>query len=409
VPGKKLHIVILSTWYPVPGRTGGMVVRNQADALIDNGHKVGLFMCRYFSLMVWLQKKLKGEKFNIWVPGRNIIPHRLDFVRLLPTRFAPDPIQVQKKAFLAHIEKHFRKYIKQNGKPDVIHHHGLADYSYITYHLHRVFNIPYVITEHSMFIDKVDHFTVYETEKERQAMIENAACRIAVSTYYAAFNSKLFGVPFITLPNMINNDFADIPLPAFPKKTKPFYFLNIGQLRQRKRQDILIRAFAEAFKGSDEVRLIIAGTGELEGELNQLIASLGIQEQVQMAGYKDPNEIIALLDNSNVVVISSEKESFSMAAAEALYRGNPVLTTRCGGPEDFINERNGLTCQLNDVSDMKDKLVEIYNRYATFNPVQLREDARSKYSEKVIAAKLEEVYENVISSYQPAGKDNGNR
>lgn len=405
----KLHIAILSTWYPVPGNTSGVFVRDQADALIDAGNKVAVFMFQYYSLGAWLKKKLMGEPLHWWIPGREIIPTAEDFIHFSPTRFSANPIEAQKKAFLNYIKKSFAKYIQQHGKPDIIHHHGVANYCYITAFISKTFNIPYVITEHSMFLDKVDHFNSYETEEERSEMIRNASVRMAVSNYYAEFNSKLFGAPFITMPNMINKDFADIPLPPFPKHTKPFYFLNIGQLTKRKRQDILIQAFAEAFKINPEVQLNIAGVGELEEELEQLIASLNMQEQIHLLGYMEREALIELLDKSHVIVISSEKESFSMAAAEALYRGNPVLTTLCKGPEDFIDSTNGLTCQLNDVQNMKAKLIEIHNTYSAYNPIEINKNARLKYDEQVIAKRLEEVYRSVISSSPLAGKDNGNR
>ena len=185
--------------------------------------------------------------------------------------------------------------------------------------------------------------------------------------------------------------------------------MNIGQLSRRKRQDILIQAFAEAFKENKNIHLNIAGNGELEEDLKKLIASLNMQEQIHLLGFKEKNEVIELIDISHVIVISSEKESFSMAAAEALFRGNPVLTTLCKGPEDFINESNGLTCQLNDVQDMKEKLLSIHHKYSSFDPASIIKDARSKYSEQVIAAKLEDVYRSVISSSPPAKTGNGNQ
>jgi len=394
---KKTHIAIISTWFPTPANTSGVFVRDQADALIDAGNKVSVFMFQYFSPMAWLKKKLKGESLNQWIRGKNTIPFAYDFVNFSPTRFSSNPVESQKKAFLKFIAKSFTDYISKNGKPDVIHHHGVADYCYVTAYLSKQFNIPYVITEHSMFIDKVDHFTAYETKEERLEIIQHAAVRMAVSSFYAKFNSELFQAPFITMPNMINNDFANTSLPSFPKKINPFYFLNIGALSRRKRQDILIEAFTEAFKGNKEIQLIIAGNGELESDLKKLIASLGMQEQIQLPGFKEKNKVIEFLDKSHVVVISSEKESFSIAAAEALFRGNPVLTTLCKGPEDFINASNGLTCQLNDVNDMKKKLLEIYSKYSSYKHIQIAEDARKQYSEQVIARKLEDVYRQAIS------------
>ncbi|MGP8215151.1 MAG: glycosyltransferase [Bacteroidia bacterium] len=396
---QKFHVAVISTWFPVPADTSGIFVQNQADALIDSGNKVSVFMFQYISPMSWFKKKLRGEPLSMWSRGRKIIPLAYDFVNFLPTRFSSNPAAVQKNAFLRYIEKSFMGYISKNGKPDIIHHHGVADFCYITSFLSKKFDIPYVITEHSMFIDKIDHFNPYESKEERISMIRNAALRIAVSNFYAEFNGKLFGTPFIVIPNMVNNDFAEIQLPTYPKKTTPFYFLNIGSLARRKRQDILVQAFAEAYKGNKNIQLIIIGNGELEKNLSELISVLNMNEQIHLAGYKERAQIIELIDKSHILVISSEKESFSMVAVEALFRGNPVLTTQCKGPEDFINAGNGITCKVNDIKDMKEKLLYIYDKYSSFNYLQIAEEAKKQFSEKIIVAKLEEAYKKVVSSY----------
>lgn len=407
---KKLHIAIISSWFPTPSDTAGIFASDQADALINAGNKVSVFMFQYISPMVWLKKKIKGEPLNRWLKGKYVTPLAYDFINFIPTRFYSDPNKAQKKAFLKYIEKSFKTYISTNGKPDIIHHHGVANYCYLTDFISKRFNIPYVITEHSMFLDKIDHFNSYETDEERMDMIRHASVRMAVSKFYAEHNSALFGVPFIVMPNMINNDFANIPLPAFPKKIAPFNFLNIGEYAQRKRQDLLIESFTNAFKGNRDVHLTIVGYGKLEQELKKLIASLGMNEQIHLPGYTKKNEVIQLMDKSHVIVISSEKESFSMVAAESLFRGNPVLTTRCKGPEDFINSTNGLTCEVNNITDMQNKLVDIYKKYASFNYTQIAEEVKSHFSEQVIVSRLEDLYRKVISSSSPlAGKGNGNQ
>jgi glycosyltransferase involved in cell wall biosynthesis len=393
---KKLHIAILSTWFPAPGDTSGIFVRDQADALIEAGNKVSVFMFKYYSPLIFLKKKIKGETLSNWIPGKHIVPLAYNFTNFFPTRFSSNPIAIQKEAFLDYVERKFARYIKFHGKPDLIHHHGLADFCHITEHLHNVFNLPYVITEHSMFLDKVDHFNAYETTDERLSMIKNAAARITVSNFYKEFNEKLFDAPFIMIPNMINKDFETTALPLFPKKTDPFYFVNIGALSPHKGQAMLIKAFAEAFKTNKQIHLIIVGNGNLQEELEKLIASLGMQKQIELAGYKERNEVIKILDRSHVVVIASTKESFSMAAAESLFRGDPVLTTACKGPEDFIDASNGLICKLNDETDMREKLLAIHQKYSSYDYKQIAQRATEQFSEEAIVARLEELYRKVI-------------
>jgi glycosyltransferase involved in cell wall biosynthesis len=394
----KFHIAIISTWVPTPNNSSGVFTREQADALVAGGNMVSLFMFQYLSLFSWLKKKMKGEPTSNWLKGKYITPIACDFINPMPTRFSAKPLEAQKNAFLKFAEKKFASYIKQNGKPDLIHHHEISDFCYITAHLSRTFGIPYVITEHSPFDPGVNHFNPYETKEERVEMIHKASARIAVSTFYKKQYERQFGVPFITIPNLVSDEFTKKTLPALPKKTNPFNFIHIGSLQKAKCQDILIKAFEDAFKSNADVHLNIVGTGTLENELKDLIASLGMEKQIHLPGYKSRVEILQLLDDSNVLVVSSEQETFSVAAAEALFRGNPVLTTRCGGPEDFITDKNGLLCNVNDVADMSEKLRRIYNTYSTYNHAQIAKDAIDLFSEQTVVNKLEELYRNIISS-----------
>ncbi len=394
----KFHIAIISTWVPTPNNSSGVFTREQADALVAGGNKVSLFMFQYLSLFSWLKKRMKGEPTSNWLKGKYITPIACDFINPMPTRFSANPLQSQKNAFMKFAEKKFAGYIKQNGKPDLIHHHEISDFCYITAYLSKTFGIPYVITEHSPFDPRVNHFNPYETKEERLEMIHKASARIAVSSFYQKQYERQFGVPFITIPNLVSDEFTKKALPALPKKISPFNFIHIGSLQKAKCQDILIKAFAEAFKNNADVQLNIVGTGTLEKELRDLIASLGMEKQIHLPGFKSRAEILQLLDDSNVLVVSSEQETFSVAAAEALFRGNPVLTTRCGGPEDFISDKNGLLCNVNDVADMSEKLRKIYNTYSSYNHAQIAKDAVSSFSEQTVVKSLEELYRKVISA-----------
>lgn len=392
---KKYHIAIISTWFPFADNSSGIFVRDQADAMITAGHKVSVFMFQYFSPFEWAKKALNGEPLFKWNPGKYFAPYSFNYRSLKPTRLSHDPLAAQKKDFLNYVRRKFSNYIASEGKPDLIHHHGIANYAYITAFLSKEFQIPFVITEHSMFTDHINHHNKYETQAEQIEMLRNASARITVSNYYKEFNEELFGAPFTVIPNMINNEFTEPPLPSFPKTTKPFVFLNAGQLTRRKRQDILIRSFAKAFKGNNDVQLMIVGTGELESSLKKIVSDEGIIEQVVFAGFKDRPELIRLLDAASVCVVSSEKESFSMVAAESMFRGNPVLSTRCKGPEEFINDSNGLLCEVNDIDDMAAKLREIHSRYPNYNNLDIAKYARIKFSEGAIIKQLEELYSTV--------------
>src|SRR6185437_9315463 len=98
------------TWFPNPGSTSGIFVRDQADALIDAGNKVAVFMFRYFSLIAWLKKKFKGEPLSDWIPGKNTVPFAYNHVNFFLSRFYTNPAKAEKKAFLKYTAKCFANY-----------------------------------------------------------------------------------------------------------------------------------------------------------------------------------------------------------------------------------------------------------------------------------------------------------
>ena len=404
MPENKLHILVITTWFPSHERRGSSTISEPIDVLISKGHKVNVLMFQYFSFLSWLKKRLKGEPLSFWSKGKYVEAIPRDFVNFFPTRFSQNPVQAQKKAFLKYVHKSVTEYIAKNGKPQIIHHHGTSNYAYITAFISKEFNIPYVITEPSpLSATTQKHFTPYETTEDRISFIRNASARIALSSFYKKRYEELFGAAFIVVPNMVNETFTQIPLPKFPKVLSTFNFLAIGALSTVKRHDILIKAFAAAFKNNSAVHLSIAGMGQYEEQYRELIISLGMEKNIHLLGQKNKEEILELIDISHIQVVSSENETFCVAATEALFRGNPVLTTRCGGPEDYITTENGVTCEVNNVEDMQAKLLEIFNKYPSFNNALIATKAMENYSGDAVISQLEKVYLKVISpSYQAA-------
>lgn len=98
-----------------------------------------------------------------------------------------------------------KKYVTENGKPDIIHHHCLSDNAYVTEALASEFKIPYVFTEHSNYFtyEELNKFNSFETFEDHKRFVQHAAERIGVSEIRANGYSKIFGVPFIVVSNMV--------------------------------------------------------------------------------------------------------------------------------------------------------------------------------------------------------------
>lgn len=113
--------------------------------------------------------------------------------------------------------------------------------------------------------------------------------------------------------------------------------LSVGRLKPQKDFETLLRAFAK-FKQRycAQAKLIILGRGPLEASLRQLAQQLGIQQDVDFAGFhKNPYAFMAACD---LYVSSSRYEGLSNTLIEALYLGKQVVATACaGGTAEILN------------------------------------------------------------------------
>jgi glycosyltransferase involved in cell wall biosynthesis len=174
----------------------------------------------------------------------------------------------------------------------------------------------------------------------------------------------------------------------------PFTFICVALLDRRKRQDVLLRAFALAFKGQN-IRLIIVGNGVLQDEYKKLSIELAIDGQVEFKGKRDRADVRGLFDESHVAVLSSDQETFGIALAEAMFRGIPVISTSSGGPEEVVTPETGLLTPKGNEVALAAAMKEIFDHYERYDAEKIRASAMRRYSEGRIVDILEQVYNRV--------------
>lgn len=110
-----------------------------------------------------------------------------------------------------------------------------------------------------------------------------------------------------------------------------------GLLNVAKGQDLAIRALAAP--GAEGVHLLLAGHGELAGELDTLARELGLAERVTQLGWRD--DLPRLFAAADFVCLPSRWEGMPYAALEAMAAGRPVVATRVDGARQLVDESTG--------------------------------------------------------------------
>ncbi len=130
---------------------------------------------------------------------------------------------------------------------------------------------------------------------------------------------------------------------------QPPVIVGMGRLTRQKDFPTLLKAFA-IVAAERECRLMIIGEGKDRDELQQLAVNTGIDDRLDMVGFKlNP---YAYLRHAALFVLSSAWEGSPNALTEALALGVPVVATDCpSGPREILD--GGRIAPLVDVGDHK--------------------------------------------------------
>jgi glycosyltransferase involved in cell wall biosynthesis len=126
----------------------------------------------------------------------------------------------------------------------------------------------------------------------------------------------------------------------------------------RKNISLLLEAFSRLAVQNHDAELVLVGA-EPDALLTRKLHDLGIAHSVQTTGFLGQTALIEVLQSLDVFVVPSWQEGLCIAALEAMACGCPVVSTRCGGPEEFVlNGETGLLVGF-DVDEMADAIATI--------------------------------------------------
>lgn len=358
---------------------------------------VYILLHRYHTFGNALRSRLKGNAEPVYILSEGLNYIKVNTL-LLPVVFnKKNASKMQGARILKNIYKAVRSAEGSLGKFDLIHHHGIINNVYITSYLSQKLKIPYIITEHTPFeSSKIRSHNPFDNNNDLLNFIRNASQRLAVSNSYAKKYESIFNASFRVLPNLVSDDFID-KVNARKAEKRSFTYISVAYLEEVKNHDLLLKAFAKTLEAYPDNRLLLAGDGTLKEKLMEMAKSLGVGEKVIFMGRLSREATIDAIDSSDVLIVSSLKETFSVVIVEAFFRGVPVVSTRCGGPEDIINESNGLLCNNNDIDDLADKMVRIRKNYSGYSSDKIKSDAIKKYSEKSVCGKLMDIYVEILN------------
>lgn len=356
----------------------GIFEFDQAKALAKVGHDVVMLVIDFRSRTYkrdygWFSYEKDGVKvFELSLP-LGIYRRALPFLQCLLVRL-------------------YEKAVKSFGKPDIIHAHFYS-IAAIASILKRKFKIPLVVTEHSSKLNRnILEISGLDVKLARKAY-QNADRVVAVSNALARNLKNNLNVDAVVIHNIV-----DVSRFQYVKRTQKsgFTFISIGNLIELKGFDLLVEAFAEAFKDDKSVKLNIVGAGPEKEKLQRIVNQYDLNNNIVLLDEVGRDKLKVLYPESDAFVLASKSETFGVVFIEAMATGLPVIATDCGGPSDFVNEQNGYLIPVNDKKSLVDALMKMRNNAYDFNSLEISEMCVRKFSPENIGNALTNLYQTII-------------
>ena len=379
-----MYILIISRGYPSEKyKMNGIFEFDQAKALVEAGHKViyaAIDVRSFRRKRKWGFESLTKDGVQIEainIPCGRIPKSILDRIRIVALRIL------------------YKKIESKYGKPDIIHAHFINS-GYITAKVFDDSSIPLVLTEHYSAMNQKTLSSYYKRLGNYTYPRMNKV--IAVSKYLANGLSQKFNIEPLIVPNIVDLSCFKYNDNKRKKQNDNFIIISVGSLIKRKRMDMLIEAFYHVFGSHKHIKLYIYGEGPERKYLEKMIKIYSLTDQIFLMGLASREEIAKRMSESNYFVLASQLETFGVAYIEAMAMGLPVIATKCGGPEDFITDKNGILIPPNNKDALIDAMKYMYYNHSKYDGKTIAYGIRKLFSPETIADRLEQIYKSVVEN-----------
>ncbi|WOI23543.1 N-acetyl-alpha-D-glucosaminyl L-malate synthase BshA [Nonlabens ulvanivorans] len=289
---------------------------------------------------------------------------------------------------------------------ELLHVHYAIPHAYAGYMAQQMLKdlgikLPMVTTLHGTDITLVGNHPVYKPSVTFS--INNSDVVTSVSDSLKRDTLDLFDITkhIDVVPNFIDmsnykTEFTDCDrtVMAFPEER---IITHVSNMRPVKRIMDVVKIF-EKIQEKIPAILIMVGDGPERFEAEEYAKSKKLQLQIKWVG--NSTEIDRILCFTDLFLLPSEKESFGLAALEAMANKTPVISSNTGGlPEVNEDGVTGFTSNVGDIDEMAQKAIHILEDDARLLKFKNNAFAKAKeFDIQLIIPQYEKLYKNVLSA-----------
>ena len=329
---KKIGIVC----YPTFGGSG-VVATELGKALAEKGHEVHF---------ITYNEPVRLGSFN-----KNIIYHEVRVAEYPLFDYPPYELVLTSK--LVDVVKY--------EKLDLLHVHYAIPHASAAYNAQHILEcegirIPYITTLHGTDITLVGKDPSFEPVITFAINQSNGVTAVSESLRRDTFEHFHINREIEVIPNFVNLDKIEHKweekhgLKKVYAPNGEFVISHISNFRKVKRIPDILRIF-QKIRENFPAKLLLVGDGPERVHIRNQCEELGICSDVMIMGkLKSPDEVLSI---SDLFLLTSENESFGLAALEAMAYSVPVISSNTGGiPEVNKQGFSGFLSDVGDVDEM---------------------------------------------------------
>ncbi|MFD1550878.1 hypothetical protein DNU06_05250 [Putridiphycobacter roseus] len=373
----KKHVLILPKWYPNETDIQlGIFIQNQAILLSE----------QFQVSVIYVRGKKQKEKFAVSSNFQNGVQEIS--VTYQQGNFLSKPFN------LLRYHKAQKLGLAALKTPvSLCHVHVPIRPLFLANYLNKHQQIPFCVTEHWS-----GHLNGAYTKKSfiYKWFYRHALKKAAVLTTVSAKLQTSFlnntGYPSKVIPNYIQS----FPL-KHPIKKEGINLISVSDLNNStKNVTGLLNAFSMALQQNENLILTIIGDGPDRLMVEEKIIALHLKNNVRLLGRFEHSAVLEALPSYQFYICNSNVETFGMTVAEAVLAGLPVICTKCGGPEAFLNKENAILVDTNDTTMLAKSILTMSRQYQNYNHEKNQKDILEKYGKKAITNKWTALYQSIL-------------
>jgi len=289
--------------------------------------------------------------------------------------------------------------LKQGKKPQITHAHILTRAGVIAYIINKLYNIPYIITEHwSRYYAFNNNYNGILRKYLTQKVVKNASMMTTVSKSLKEAMNKcnLHNDNWQILANSINTELFKYSPTTY--KTDKVRIFHISCFEDKsKNVSGIIRAFKNASQQNPNLQLVMIGDGDDHKKMIELSQELNIDSKIEFTGVLEGKALIDKINSCHFKVLFSNYETFAIVLVESLAAGKPVIATNAGAIPEVLPKEYGIIIEPKDEKALSSSMLLMAKNYHKYDKKAMRKYAVDNYDISKIGVQLNKYYKQIIT------------